>query len=103
MSWLADICLAPMIGYFLLVAKRCASPRHRDHVFIVACHRAGSRPAIGQLLAREPVAGEEHTVRLKFLGHFNTSRTKRSAREVCRDHAISARAAIPAIPGGTAN
>lgn len=26
MSWLADICLAPMIGYFLLVPKRCASP-----------------------------------------------------------------------------
>lgn len=25
MSWLADICLAPMIGYFLLVPKRCAS------------------------------------------------------------------------------
>lgn len=26
MSWLADICLAPMIGYFLLAPKRCASP-----------------------------------------------------------------------------
>ncbi|UPK34219.1 hypothetical protein IVB18_39765 [Bradyrhizobium sp. 186] len=26
MSWLADICLAPMTGYFLLVPKRCVSP-----------------------------------------------------------------------------